>query len=177
MAELVDALVSNTNEVTLVPVRLRLWVRKHLTKVKCFLLLRRIDKVQNWDQGEKLGGGKKVVVLQRINLKSIARVLLRPGAFLITKGHFDFPKSLRALGLFKSTWNRKISLHPSLQIKNLSPKVFYLKFIFKTFLFAIKKLALRYNNIEVAHDFFRTVARFIQTHYLSILKSGGDRAN
>ena len=26
MAELVDALVSNTNEVTLVPVRLRLWV-------------------------------------------------------------------------------------------------------------------------------------------------------
>ena len=27
MAELVDALVSNTNEVTLVPVRLRLWVR------------------------------------------------------------------------------------------------------------------------------------------------------
>lgn len=29
MAELVDALVSNTNEVTLVPVRLRLWVQKH----------------------------------------------------------------------------------------------------------------------------------------------------
>ena len=28
MAELVDALVSNTNEVTLVPVRLRLWVQK-----------------------------------------------------------------------------------------------------------------------------------------------------
>ena len=28
MAELVDALVSNTNEVTLVPVRLRLWVHK-----------------------------------------------------------------------------------------------------------------------------------------------------
>ncbi len=28
MAELVDALVSNTNEVTLVPVRLRLWVLK-----------------------------------------------------------------------------------------------------------------------------------------------------
>ena len=27
MAELVDALVSNTNEVTLVPVRLRLWVQ------------------------------------------------------------------------------------------------------------------------------------------------------
>ena len=30
MAELVDALVSNTNEVTLVPVRLRLRVQKHL---------------------------------------------------------------------------------------------------------------------------------------------------
>ena len=29
MAELVDALVSNTNEVTLVPVRLRLWVQRH----------------------------------------------------------------------------------------------------------------------------------------------------
>mgnify|MGYP000188298568 CR=1 FL=1 len=28
MAELVDALVSNTNEVTLVPVRLRLWVQR-----------------------------------------------------------------------------------------------------------------------------------------------------
>gem|GEM_PF-3159267 len=28
MAELVDALVSNTNEVTLVPVRLRLWVQQ-----------------------------------------------------------------------------------------------------------------------------------------------------
>jgi hypothetical protein len=28
MAELVDALVSNTNEVTLVPVRLRLWVQE-----------------------------------------------------------------------------------------------------------------------------------------------------
>ena len=35
MAELVDALVSNTNEVTLVPVRLRLWV--HLEKLlHCF---------------------------------------------------------------------------------------------------------------------------------------------
>ncbi len=31
MAELVDALVSNTNEVTLVPVRLRLWVQKSLS--------------------------------------------------------------------------------------------------------------------------------------------------
>ena len=29
MAELVDALVSNTNEVTLVPVRLRLWVQRY----------------------------------------------------------------------------------------------------------------------------------------------------
>ena len=31
MAELVDALVSNTNEVTLVPVRLRLWVQNPLS--------------------------------------------------------------------------------------------------------------------------------------------------
>ena len=42
VAELVDALVSNTNEVTLVPVRLRLWV--HNTpldeNLKGFLLLR-----------------------------------------------------------------------------------------------------------------------------------------
>jgi len=30
MAELVDALVSNTSELTLVPVRPRLWVRKAL---------------------------------------------------------------------------------------------------------------------------------------------------
>jgi hypothetical protein len=33
MAESVDALVSNTNEVTLVPVRLRLWVRKIKTLI------------------------------------------------------------------------------------------------------------------------------------------------
>ncbi len=32
MAESVDALVSNTNEVTLVPVRLRLWVHRLLAK-------------------------------------------------------------------------------------------------------------------------------------------------
>ena len=40
MAELVDALVSNTNEVTLVPVRLRLWVQKTPLEVilKGFLL-------------------------------------------------------------------------------------------------------------------------------------------
>lgn len=37
MAELVDALVSNTNEVTLVPVRLRLWVQK-LTEMWAFFL-------------------------------------------------------------------------------------------------------------------------------------------
>lgn len=37
MAELVDALVSNTNEVTLVPVRLRLWVLR-LTEMWAFLI-------------------------------------------------------------------------------------------------------------------------------------------
>ncbi len=39
VAELVDALVSNTNEVTLVPVRLRLWVRK-LAEKRAFLFLK-----------------------------------------------------------------------------------------------------------------------------------------
>ena len=37
MAELVDALVSNTNEVTLVPVRLRLWVQR-LAVMQAFFL-------------------------------------------------------------------------------------------------------------------------------------------
>lgn len=37
MAELVDALVSNTNEVTLVPVRLRLWVQRSSQKCGLFL--------------------------------------------------------------------------------------------------------------------------------------------
>ena len=39
MAELVDALVSNTNEVTLVPVRLRLWVQR-LAVMQAFLCFR-----------------------------------------------------------------------------------------------------------------------------------------
>ena len=38
MAELVDALVSNTNEVTLVPVRLRLWVQNPLSIERGFFL-------------------------------------------------------------------------------------------------------------------------------------------
>ena len=37
MAELVDALVSNTNEVTLVPVRLRLWVQR-LASLQAFFV-------------------------------------------------------------------------------------------------------------------------------------------
>lgn|GEM_PF-2219916 len=37
MAELVDALVSNTNEVTLVPVRLRLWVQRDVYRQPFFL--------------------------------------------------------------------------------------------------------------------------------------------
>ena len=44
MAELVDALVSNTNEVTLVPVRLRLWVQNPLSIERGFFFTHSLSK-------------------------------------------------------------------------------------------------------------------------------------
>ena len=64
MAELVDALVSNTNNFTVVPVRPRLWVQKkpfHLERLFCFqgTVKRTVHKVI-LDQVEKLGGEKNI---------------------------------------------------------------------------------------------------------------------